>query len=52
MPRKTSQGSAEEFFPNKITLPSLKEAAADCKACDLWNEARKLSSAKDAGVRQ
>src|SRR6267378_7980669 len=36
MPRKTSQGSAKEFFPNKITLPSLKEAAADCKACDLW----------------
>jgi uracil-DNA glycosylase family protein len=36
MPRKTSYGSAEEFFPEKITLPSLKEAAADCKACDLW----------------
>src|SRR5216683_8045848 len=36
MPRKTSQGSAEEFFPDKITLPSLKEAAANCKACDLW----------------
>jgi uracil-DNA glycosylase family protein len=36
MPRKPSHGSAEEFFPDKITLPSLKEAAADCKACDLW----------------
>jgi len=35
-PRKTSQGSAEEFFPDKLTLPALKEAAADCKACDLW----------------
>lgn len=35
MPRK-SQGSAEDFFPTKLTLPSLREAAADCKACDLW----------------
>jgi DNA polymerase len=36
MPRKTSNGSAEEFFPDKLSLPSLREAAADCKACDLW----------------
>src|SRR6266511_4384409 len=36
MPRKPSNGSAEEFFPDKLTLPSLREAAADCKACDLW----------------
>jgi len=34
--RKTSSGSAEEFFPDKLTLPSLREAAAGCKACDLW----------------
>ncbi|HKP46005.1 MAG TPA: UdgX family uracil-DNA binding protein [Pyrinomonadaceae bacterium] len=36
MPRKTSQGSAAEYFPKQLTLPSLKDAAADCKACDLW----------------
>ncbi len=36
MPRKSSQGSAEDFFPEKLTLPSLREAAADCQACDLW----------------
>jgi uracil-DNA glycosylase family protein len=36
MPRKSSQGSAENFFPEKLTLPSLREAAADCQACDLW----------------
>lgn len=36
MPRKSSQGSAEDYFPNKLTLPSLREAAADCKACHLW----------------
>src|SRR5215204_4524708 len=36
MPRKSSKGSAEDFFPNKLSLPSLREAAADCRACDLW----------------
>src|SRR5437870_10439610 len=36
MPRKSSPDSAEEFFPDKLTLPALREAAADCKACDLW----------------
>jgi DNA polymerase len=36
MARKTSSGSAEDFFPGKLTLPSLRSAAADCKACDLW----------------
>jgi len=28
--------TAEEFFPERINLASLKKAAADCKACDLW----------------
>src|SRR5438552_17995569 len=36
MPRKSSPDSAEEFFPDKLTLPAFREAAADCKACDLW----------------
>src|SRR3989440_3773108 len=36
MPRKSSPGSAKEFFPDKLTLSALREAAADCKACDLW----------------
>jgi uracil-DNA glycosylase len=35
MPRKIS-GSAEEYFPDKLTLPSLRLAATDCKACELW----------------
>src|SRR2546426_12794822 len=34
--RKSSQSSAEDLIPEQPTLPSLKEAAADCKACDLW----------------
>jgi len=36
MPNKTSKGSAADYFPKQLSLPSLKEAAADCKACDLW----------------
>jgi uracil-DNA glycosylase len=28
--------SAEDLIPEKPTLPGLREAAADCKACDLW----------------
>jgi len=36
MPRKTSQSSAEDLIPEQLTLQALKEAAANCKACDLW----------------
>ena len=28
--------TAEDLLPEQLTLPALKEAAADCKACDLW----------------
>jgi uracil-DNA glycosylase family protein len=33
---RSSGTSAKEFFPEQLTLPSLKTAAADCKGCDLW----------------
>ena len=36
MARKSSPGSTEEFFPDKLTLTALRAAAADCKVCDLW----------------
>ena len=36
MPHKSSSGSAEEFFPAKNSLKAFRDAAADCKACDLW----------------
>jgi uracil-DNA glycosylase len=36
MPRKPPEHSAKEFFPDKLSLSALKEASADCKACDLW----------------
>jgi uracil-DNA glycosylase family protein len=32
----TDQGSAEALIPEKPTLPKLKEAAAGCRACHLW----------------
>ena len=34
--RKTSLNSAEELIPPRPTLSSLRAAAANCKACDLW----------------
>jgi uracil-DNA glycosylase family protein len=37
--RRKSQGSAESFIPEQLTLPGLQKAAADCKACDLWENA-------------
>ncbi|HJX92414.1 MAG TPA: UdgX family uracil-DNA binding protein [Pyrinomonadaceae bacterium] len=37
-PSALSATSAEEFFPEQLSLPSLKVAAANCKACDLWKK--------------
>ncbi len=34
----SSESSAQELIPDQLTLPSLKAAAADCKACDLWEK--------------
>ena len=31
--------SAADFLPEKLTLPALKEAAADCRGCDLYKNA-------------
>lgn len=36
MSKDKSQNSAEEFFPARKTLKAFREAAIDCKACDLW----------------
>jgi uracil-DNA glycosylase len=32
----TEQGSAQTLIPPSPTLPKLKDAAAGCRACDLW----------------
>jgi uracil-DNA glycosylase len=36
MPRARATGSAADFLPDEVTLPSLGEAARDCKGCHLW----------------
>jgi uracil-DNA glycosylase len=36
MSRKTSASPATDLIPEKPKLSTLKAAAADCKACDLW----------------
>jgi len=36
--RKSSDSAANDLIPSRPTLSSLKTAAADCKACDLWKK--------------
>jgi uracil-DNA glycosylase len=36
--KHSSESSARDLIPEQLTLPSLKAAAADCKACDLWKK--------------
>ncbi|HEX2250327.1 MAG TPA: UdgX family uracil-DNA binding protein [Gemmatimonadales bacterium] len=35
-PSPLSTGSAADFIPPNPTLPTLREAAASCRGCDLW----------------
>src|SRR5437773_4082285 len=36
MTKDKPETSAEEFFPERKSLKAFREAAADCKGCDLW----------------
>jgi DNA polymerase len=36
MGKDTSDTSAADFFPARKNLKAFRDAAADCKACDLW----------------
>ena len=36
--KSSDTSSAENLIPKQLTLPSLKNAAADCQACDLWKK--------------
>ncbi len=36
MPKRKIESSAAPLIPDRPTLPKLKDAAADCQACDLW----------------
>lgn len=33
---KSGEGTAAPLIPDRPTLPKLREAAADCRACELW----------------
>jgi uracil-DNA glycosylase len=37
--KDNAQLPAEELIPEQLTIESLREAAAGCKACDLWEKA-------------
>jgi len=45
-----SETSAKEFFPKRKSLKAFREAAADCKACDLWE--RGTQTVFGEGARQ
>ena len=36
MRKDKSESSAENFFPERKSLKAFRDAAVDCKACDLW----------------
>src|ERR687888_165362 len=36
MARAAATGSAADFLPEQLTLPALREAAAGCHGCHLW----------------
>ena len=36
MARGAATGSAADFLPERLTLPALREAAAACRGCHLW----------------
>jgi len=36
MARAAATGSAADFLPERSTLPALREAAAGCRGCQLW----------------
>jgi len=36
MSKDKSESSAENFFPKRKSLKAFRDAAKDCKACDLW----------------
>src|SRR5213080_1047559 len=39
MSKDKTDTSAEDFFPKRKSLSAFREAAADCKGCDLWERA-------------
>jgi uracil-DNA glycosylase len=38
MPSRKRASSAADLIPEQLSLPLLKDAAAECRACDLWKK--------------
>ena len=36
MNKAKTRGSAEDFFPEQKSLKAFRDAATDCKGCELW----------------
>src|SRR5437667_1296431 len=50
MTKPKAEGSAADFFPERKTLSAFRNAAAECKACDLWE--RGTQTVFGEGARQ
>src|SRR5438552_1936992 len=50
MTKNQTETSAEAFFPDQKSLKAFRDAAADCKACDLWE--RGTQTVFGAGARR
>jgi uracil-DNA glycosylase len=50
MAKDKSESSAADFFPERKSLKAFREAAADCKGCDLWE--RGTQTVFGEGARQ
>src|SRR5438552_3779007 len=50
MTKPKAEGSAADFFPERKTLSAFRNAAANCKACDLWE--RGTQTVFGAGARR
>jgi DNA polymerase len=48
--KNQSKDSAAEFFPSRKSLKAFRDAAAECKACDLWK--RGTQTVFGEGARQ
>jgi uracil-DNA glycosylase len=48
---KPPPGDASEYLPEQLTLPNLREAAADCKACDLYKTGTQTVFGEGGGRR-
>jgi len=51
MPKREQQSTAAPLIPPNPTVPKLRAAAADCRACDLWKTGTQTVFGEGAGPR-